>query len=205
MTVGDKFKSVESNGIFTVVKLDDKFKQAIIEDSEGNTKVCSAATLNNEKFYTKVGEDNAESNVEKPAEEPAEESIKEESIKEEPVKKPSKTNNNTGNSVGFLIKDFIIEKAHSIGADVCIANNGKFISFKTNGKMFAAIFSFSKKSATIGVRSASIEGKDLECDKKTKHMMDCRFLFNTLLPGDKEKIDILLRSSKEHQENKGKK
>ena len=207
MALGKKFKSVKSGEIFTVVEVNDKFGQIIVEDKEGKTKAYSSSTIKDKRRFVPVeDEDDFEA-----VDHAVVNSIKENNLAsdreaEEAVdgKKKSAKKSETApiTGIGVRIKDFILNEAYSIGADVCVATTGKFISFKINGKMFAAIFSYSKKSATLGIRSKAIEGSNIVCSKKMNHMMDCRFTFSDLSEENKTLIDTLLVSSKEYQLNK---
>lgn len=205
MTIGSKFKNVKSGEIFTVVEINDKFGQVIVEDENGKTKAYSASTLKDKRRFVLVEDDfeavdravvNSIKENNLASDREAEEAV---NGKKKSAKK-SETAPTTG--IGVRIKDFILNEAYSIGADVCVATTGKFISFKINGKMFAAIFSYSKKSATLGIRSKAIEGSGIACPKKMNHMMDCRFTFSDLSEENKTLIDTLLVSSKEYQLNK---
>ena len=221
MEIGSKFKKVSSGVIFTVVEYNDRFKQVIVEGPDGDTIAYSSTTLKDKRRFVPVIEDDTEefeaeySKIEDDVEEfeadgqAIIDSIKEKNQAsdreaEEAIngkKKPSKkTGTRVTTGVGFDIKDLIVEKARSMGADICVATSGKFISFKVNGKMFAAIFSFSKKAATLGVRGSSVEG--YQPTKIMNHMMDYRFTFNTISDENKELIDNLLKLSMDYQLNK---
>jgi hypothetical protein len=207
MEIGSKFKKVSSGEIFTVVEYNDRFKQVIVKGPDGTTVAYSSTTLKDKRRFVPVIEDDTE---EFEADGQAiVDSIKEKNQAsdreaEEAVNGKKKSSKKTGTrvttGVGFDIKDLIVEKARSMGADICVATSGKFISFKVNGKMFAAIFSFSKKAATLGVRSSSVEG--YQPTKIMNHMMDYRFTFNTISDENKELIDNLLKLSMDYQLNK---
>lgn len=207
MEIGSKFKKVSSGEIFTVVEYNDRFKQVIVKGPDGSTVAYSTTTLKDKRRFVPVIEDDTE---EFEADGQAiVDSIKEKNQAsdreaEEAVngkkKSSKKTSARVTTGVGFDIKDLIVEKARSMGADICVATSGKFISFKVNGKMFAAIFSFSKKAATIGVRSAAVE--EYQPTKKMNHMMDYRFTFNTISDENNELIDNLLKLSMDYQLNK---
>ena len=226
MEIGSKFKKVSSGEIFTVVEYNDRFKQVIVKGPDGTTVAYSTTTLKDKRRFVPVTEDDEYVNevmqqkkdlgIECPEIDEVEiidqsvvDSIKKRNEAsdreaEEAVNGKKKSSKKTGarvtTGVGFDIKDLIVEKARSMGADICVATSGKFISFKVNGKMFAAIFSFSKKAATLGVRSSSVEG--YQPTKIMNHMMDYRFTFNTISDENKELIDNLLKLSMDYQLNK---
>lgn len=206
MEIGSKFKKVSSGEIFTVVEYNDRFKQVIVKGPDGSTVAYSTTTLKDKRRFIPVDDDTEEFEADGQA---IIDSINEKNQAsdreaEEAVNSKKKTSRKTGTRVttgiGFDIKDLIVEKARSMGADICVATSGKFISFKVNGKMFAAIFSFSKKAATIGVRSAAVE--EYQPTKKMNHMMDYRFTFNTISDENNELIDNLLKLSMDYQLNK---
>lgn len=106
--------------------------------------------------------------------------------------------------VGKDIRDYIVEKAGSMEG-VVLADSGRFTSLKIGNKMFAAIFSYSKKSLTLGVRSAAVGNLGYEPTSKANHMMDYRFKMTTLDGSDKKIIDELLDASAKYQTNKNNK
>lgn len=183
---GTKFKNISTGEIYTVIKFDNTAKQAIVELPDGKTKAYSATTLKDRRRFIQMA-----------SEEP--EPVENKTKKSQPKAKKAST---PATGVGVEIKDFIIERAKALDAEICESQSGKFISFKIEGKMFAAIFSWSKKGATLGTRSAAIEGTGYDCPKKMKHMMDCRFSFTELSNDNKKMIDKLLEASKKYQLNK---
>jgi len=188
MELGNRFKSTKTGEIFTVAEINEKFNQIIIAGEDGKTKAYSATTLKDKRrFVPLIGD-------EKPVEEPEKTLSGKTNVKNE-HKVPE-------DSAGAYVKEYIVEKAKEMGADVCENSSGKFISFKIGGKMFAAIFSWSKKGATLGTRSQALEGSGIECSKKMNHMMDYRFTFDSLFNTDE--IDKILQLSKEYQLNKNK-
>jgi len=106
--------------------------------------------------------------------------------------------------IGKDIRDYIVEKTGSMNG-VVLTDSGRFTSLKINNKMFAAIFSYSKKSLTLGVRSIATKDSGYEPTSKANHMMDYRFKISTLDDGVKKMIDILLEASETYQLNKNNK
>lgn len=106
--------------------------------------------------------------------------------------------------IGKDIRDYIVEKTGSMNG-VVLTDSGRFTSLKINNKMFAAIFSYSKKSLTLGVRSIATKDSGYEPTSKANHMMDYRFKISTLDDGVKKMIDILLGASETYQLNKNNK
>lgn len=193
--VGCKFKSLSTGEIFTIVEFHDKARQAIVENEEGKSRAYSLSTLTDKRKFEEIEVDEANETTPAPAgDNPVEKvNVPIKSVKQDPT-----------TTTGGCIKEYIKNKALEIGADVCVASSQKFISFKINGKMFAAIFTWSKKSATLGVRTAAIEklGIDPGAYKEVNHMMNCRFTFDELSDSNKNIIDSLLVSSKDYQLNK---
>ena len=112
-----------------------------------------------------------------------------------------KSVNKVETGIGFDIKDFILKVAEEIGVDIC-ESKGRFISFKVNGKMCAGLFSYSKKSATIGTRSKALEGTDIEPTSVLNHMMDYRFKFESLTLEDERRIRLILEAAADYQRGK---
>ena len=201
--VGTVLRATKTGAIGTIVKVNDKFKTAIIEMEDGSSTNYSVSTLKDKRRWLPV--DVKEEEV----------TIEEENAPEVPegahnlapmpgtekladLKKPvSKVE--TG--IGFDIKDFILKAAEEIGVDIC-ESKGRFISFKVNGKMCAGLFSYSKKSATIGTRSKALEGTDIDPTSVLNHMMDYRFKFESLTLEDERRIRLILEAAADYQRGK---
>ena len=152
--VGTVLRATKTGAMGTIVEVNDRFKTAIIEMEDGSSTNYSVSTLKDKRRWLPV-------DVE-------EEEVKEATIEEENASEMSeevhnlvpipgaekladlkKSVNKAETGIGFDIKDFILKVAEEIGVDIC-ESKGRFISFKVNGKMCAGLFSYSKKSATIG-------------------------------------------------------
>lgn len=212
MKVGDKFKNVSTGEIFTVTVINEKFKQIAVEGKDGKAKPYSSSTLkdkrrfipvdDDEQYVAEVMQQKKDLGIECPEidsyEVVEDDRVSAEDLEKALMKRAKKTKApETG--VGTDIKDYTVAAAKKLGAEVC-ESNGRFISFKVNNKMFAAIFSYSKKSLTLGVRSKSIEGKT-NPDSTVNHMMDARFKFDSLTDNVKELIRLILESAFEYQSN----
>lgn len=226
MKLGDKLKSVSTGEIFTVEEINEKFNQVIVAGENGKTKAYSASTLKDKRRFISVNSEDdqyveevmqqkKDLGIEVPPIESYEvvdedtcadgrtyaeigkEIAEQAKAKAEQARSRTKTPE-TG--VGVDIKDYAIATAKKLGAEIC-ESNGRFISFKVNNKMFAAIFSYSKKSLTLGVRSKSIEGKT-NPDSTANHMMDARFKFDRLSDNNMTLITHILASAFEYQNNK---
>lgn len=193
MELGNKFKSVSTGEIFTVDRVDEKFGQVVVVGENGKSKAYSAVTLKDKRRFVPVEESTKQVEAVKqvePVEVPTEtETVKK--VKNKAVKTPV-----TG--VGTDIKDYAVATAKKLGAEVC-ESNGRFISFKVNNKMFAAIFSYSKKSLTLGVREKAIEG--IQAHSIVNHMMNARFKFDKLSDYNMDLITNILASAFEYQSN----
>lgn len=205
MEPGNRFKSIKTGEIFTIAEINEKFNQIIIAGEDGKTKAYSATTLKDKRIFLPLENDDtyvAEVMQQKKdlgIECPKIESYEVEVLTEAGTIKKVKKAETPKTGVGTDIKDYVVATAKKLGVDIC-ESNGRFISFKVNNKMFAAIFSYSKKSLTLGVRSKSIEGKT-NPDSTTNHMMDARFKFDTLTDNVKELIRLILESAFEYQSN----
>lgn len=204
--VGTVLRATKTGAIGTIVEVNDKFKTAIIEMEDGSSTNYSVSTLNDKRRWlpVDVGE-----------EEVKEATIEEESTPEMPeevhnlVPTPGaekltdlkKSVNKAETGIGFDIKDFILKVAEEIGVDIC-ESKGRFISFKVNDKMCAGLFSYSKKSATIGTRSKALEGADIEPTSVLNHMMDYRFKFESLTLEDERRIRLILEAAADYQRSK---
>lgn len=204
--VGTVLRATKTGAMGTIVEVNDKFKTAIIEMEDGNSTNCSVSTLKDKRRWIPV-------DVEE--EEVKEATIEEENVPEMPEEvhnlvpmpgaekladlKKSVSKVETG--IGFDIKDFILKVAEEIGVDIC-ESKGRFISFKVNGKMCAGLFSYSKKSATIGTRSKALEGTDIEPTSVLNHMMDHRFKFESLTLEDKRRIRLILEAAADYRRSK---
>lgn len=221
MELGSKLKSVSTGEIFTVEEINKKFGQIIIAGEDGKTKAYSATTLKDKRKFVPIDGDDQyvrevmqqkkDLGIECPEidsyEVIGDDGVSAEDLEKTPMKQAKKTSGKKRaektsgelNGVGADIKDYTITVAKKLGAEVC-ESNGRFISFKVNNKMFAAIFSYSKKSLTLGIRGKAIEGKT-NPDSTANHMMDARFKFDTLTDNVKELIRLILESAFEYQGN----
>ena len=204
--VGTVLRATKTGAMGTIVKVNDKFKTAIIEMEDGSSTNYSVSTLKDKRRWLPV-------DVE-------EEEVKEATIEEENAPEMSeevhnlvpipgaekladlkKSVNKAETGIGFDIKDFILKVAEEIGVDIC-ESKGRFISFKVNGKMCAGLFSYSKKSATIGTRSKALEDTDIEPTSILNHMMGYRFKFESLTLEDERRIRLILEAAADYQRNK---
>lgn len=204
--VGTVLRATKTGAMGTIVEVNDRFKTAIIEMEDGSSANYSVSTLKDKRRWLPV-------DVE-------EEEVKEATIEEENAPEMSeevhnlvpmpgaekladlkKPVNKAETGIGFDIKDFILKVAEEIGVDIC-ESKGRFISFKVNGKMCAGLFSYSKKSATIGTRSKALEGTDIEPTLVLNHMMDYRFKFESLTLEDKRRIRLILEAAADYQRSK---
>ena len=204
--VGTVLRATKTGAMGTIVEVNDRFKTAIIEMEDGSSANYSVSTLKDKRRWLPV-------DVE-------EEEVKEATIEEENVPEMSeevhnlvpmlgaekladlkKSVNKAETGIGFDIKDFILKVAEEIGVDIC-ESKGRFISFKVNGKMCAGLFSYSKKSATIGTRSKALEDTDIEPTSILDHMMDYRFKFESLTLEDERRIRLILEAAADYQRGK---
>ena len=204
--VGTVLRATKTGAMGTIVEVNDRFKTAIIEMEDGSSTNYSVSTLKDKRRWLPV-------DVE-------EEEVKEATIEEENAPEMSeevhnlvpmpgaekladlkKSVNKVETGIGFDIKDFILKVAEEIGVDIC-ESKGRFISFKVNGKMCAGLFSYSKKSATIGTRSEALEGTDIEPTSVLNHMMDRRFKFESLTLEDERRIRLILEAAADYQRSK---
>ena len=204
--VGTVLRATKTGAIGTIVEVNDKFKTAIIEMEDGSSTNYSVSTLRDKRRWLPV---------DAKEEEVKEATIEEENALEAPeevhnlVPIPGaeklvdfkKSVNKVETGIGFDIKDFILKVAEEIDVDIC-ESKGRFISFKVNGKMCAGLFSYSKKSATIGTRSKALEGTDIEPTSVLNHMMDHRFKFESLTLEDERRIRLILEAAADYQRNK---
>ena len=204
--VGTVLRATKTGAMGTIVEVNDKFKTAIIEMEDGSSTNYSVSTLKDKRRWLPV---------DVKEEEVKEATIEEENAPEVPEEvhnlvpmpgaekladlKKSVSKVETG--IGFNIKDFILKVAEEIGVDIC-ESKGRFISFKVNGKMCAGLFSYSKKSATIGTRSKALEDTDIEPTSILNHMMDHRFKFESLTLEDERRIRLILEAAADYQRNK---
>lgn len=213
--VGTVLRATKTGAIGTIVEVNDKFKTAIIEMEDGSSTSYSVSTLKDKRRWLPV--DAKEEEVE---EEYVKEIMKQKKdlgiecpkidsyetviIPAQETKKllnPEKSTDKVETGIGFDIKDFILKVAEEIGVDIC-ESKGRFISFKVNGKMCAGLFSYSKKSATIGTRSKALEGTDIEPTSVLNHMMNHRFKFESLTLEDKRRIRLILEAAADYQRSK---
>ena len=204
--VGTVLRATKTGAMGTIVEVNDRFKTAIIEMEDGSSANYSVSTLKDKRRWLPVGVE--------------EEEVKEATIEEENAPEMSeevhnlvpmpgaekladlkKSVNKAETGIGFDIKDFILKVAEEIGVDIC-ESKGRFISFKVNGKMCAGLFSYSKKSATIGTRSKALEGTDIEPTAVLNHMMDYRFKFESLTLEDERRIRLILEAAADYQRSK---
>ena len=204
--VGTVLRATKTGAMGTIVEVNDRFKTAIIEMEDGSSANYSVSTLKDKRRWLPVGVE--------------EEEVKEATIEEENAPEMSeevhnlvpmpgaekladlkKPVNKAEIGIGFDIKDFILKVAEEIGVDIC-ESKGRFISFKVNGKMCAGLFSYSKKSATIGTRSKALEGTDIEPTSVLNHMMDYRFKFESLTLEDERRIRLILEAAADYQRGK---
>ena len=213
--VGTVLRATKTGAMGTIVEVNDKFKTAIIEMEDGSLTNYSVSTLKDKRRWLPV--DVKEEEVE---EEYVEEIMKQKKdlgiecpkidsyeaviIPTQETKKllnPEKLTDKVETGIGFDIKNFILKVAEEIGVDIC-ESKGRFISFKVNGKMCAGLFSYSKKSATIGTRSKALEGTDIEPTSVLNHMMDHRFKFESLTLEDERRIRLILEAAADYQRGK---
>lgn len=213
--VGTVLRATKTGAMGTIVEVNDKFKTAIIEMEDGSLTNYSVSTLKDKRRWLPIDvkEEEAE-------EEYVEEIMKQKKdlgiecpkidsyeaviIPAQETKKllnPEKSTDKVETGIGFNIKDFILKVAEEIGVDIC-ESKGRFISFKVNGKMCAGLFSYSKKSATIGTRSKALEGIDIEPTSVLNHVMDHRFKFESLTSEDERRIRLILEAAANYQRNK---
>ena len=204
--VGTVLRATKTGAMGTIVEVNDRFKTAIIEMEDGSSANYSVSTLKDKRRWLPVGVE--------------EEEVKEATIEEENAPEMSeevhnlvpipgaekladlkKSVNKVETGIGFDIKDFILKVAEEIGVDIC-ESKGRFISFKVNDKMCAGLFSYSKKSATIGIRSKALEGTDIEPTSVLNHMMDYRFKFESLTLEDERRIRLILEAAADYQRGK---
>lgn len=210
--VGTVLRSTKTGEMGTIVEVNDKFKTALIEMKDGRSINYSFPTLKDKRRWLPVDvkEEAEETTVvvndeilytaedAKAFNEPSDEGYTQIGLKiAEQAKQKTRKSVETG--VGYNIKNYVVSVAEKLGADVC-ESNGRFISFKINDRMFAAIFSYSKKSLTLGVRGKSIEGK-ANPDSTANHMMDARFKFDNLTGDVEELIDLILETAFNYQVN----
>lgn len=204
--VGTVLRATKTGTMGTIVEVNDKFKTAIIEMEDGSSTNYSVSTLKDKRRWLPI-------DVEE--EEVKEATIEEENAPEAPeevhnlvpvlgAEKLTDLKKSVGKvetGIGFDIKDFILKVAEEIGVDIC-ESKGRFISFKVNDKMCAGLFSYSKKSATIGTRSKALEGTDIEPTSVLNHMMDYRFKFESLTLEDERRIRLILEAAADYQRGK---
>ena len=204
--VGTVLRATKTGAMGTIVEVNDRFKTAIIEMEDGSSANYSVSTLKDKRRWLSA-------DVEE--EEVKEATIEEENAPEMPEEAHNlvpipgaekladlkKSVNKAETGIGFDIKDFILKVAEEIGVDIC-ESKGRFISFKVNGKMCAGLFSYSKKSATIGIRSKALEGTDIEPTSVLNHMMDYRFKFESLTLEDERRIRLILEAAADYQRGK---
>lgn len=215
--VGTVLRATKTGAIGTIVEVNDKFKTAIIEMEDGSSTNYSVSTLKDKRRWLPVDAKEEEATIE---DEYVEEIMKQKKdlgiecpkidsyeaviIPEQETKKlsnPEKSTDKVEAGIGFDIKDFILKVAEEIGVDIC-ESKGRFISFKVNDKMCAGLFSYSKKSATIGTRSKALEGTDIEPTSVLNHMMDYRFKFESLTLEDERRIRLILEAAADYQRSK---
>ena len=204
--VGTVLRTTKTGAMGTIVEVNDRFKTAIIEMEDGSSANYSVSTLKDKRRWLPVDVEEGEVKEATIEEENASE-VTEEAHNLVPIpgaekladlKKPV---NKAETGIGFDIKDFILKVAEEIGVDIC-ESKGRFISFKVNGKMCAGLFSYSKKSATIGTRSEALEGTDIEPTSVLNHMMDYRFKFESLTLEDERRIRLILEAAADYQRGK---
>ena len=204
--VGTVLRATKTGAMGTIVEVNDRFKTAIIEMEDGSSANYSVSTLKDKRRWLPVDVEEEEVKEATIEEENAPEMSEEVynlvpmpgAEKSADLKKPV---NKAETGIGFDIKDFILKVAEEIGVDIC-ESKGRFISFKVNGKMCAGLFSYSKKSATIGTRSKALEGTDIEPTSVLNHMMDYRFKFESLTLEDERRIRLILEAAADYQRNK---
>ena len=201
--VGTVLRATKTGAIGTIVEVNDKFKTAIIEMEDGSSTNYSVSTLKDKRRWLPVDAKEEEATIE---EENAPEMPEEvhnlvPMPGAEKLADLKKSVNKVETGIGFDIKDFILKVAEEIGVDIC-ESKGRFISFKVNGKMCAGLFSYSKKSATIGTRSKALEGIDIEPTSVLNHMMDYRFKFESLTLEDERRIRLILEAVADYQRGK---
>lgn len=213
--VGTVLRATKTGAIGTIVEVNDKFKTAIIEMEDGSSASYSVSTLKDKRRWLPVDvkeEETEEEYVEEIMKQkkdlgiecPKIDSYEAVIIPAQETKKllnPEKSTDKVETGIGFDIKDFILKVAEEIGVDIC-ESKGRFISFKVNGKMCAGLFSYSKKSATIGTRSKALEGTDIEPTSVLNHVMDHRFKFESLTSEDKRRIRLILEAAADYQRSK---
>lgn len=198
--VGTVLRATKTGAIGTIIEVNDKFKTAIIEMGDGSSTNYSISTLKDKRRWLPVDAKEEEATIE---EENAPEMPEEvhnlvPMPGAEKLADLKKSVNKVEVGIGFDIKDFILKVAEEIGVDIC-ESKGRFISFKVNGKMCAGLFSYSKKSATIGTRSKALEGTDIEPTSVLNHVMDHRFKFESLTLEDERRIRLILEAAADYQ------
>lgn len=198
--VGTVLRATKTGAIGTIIEVNDKFKTAIIEMGDGSSTNYSISTLKDKRRWLPVDAKEEEATIE---EENAPEMPEEvhnlvPMPGTEKLADLKKSVNKVEVGIGFDIKDFILKVAEEIGVDIC-ESKGRFISFKVNGKMCAGLFSYSKKSATIGTRSKALEGTDIEPTSVLNHVMDHRFKFESLTLEDERRIRLILEAAADYQ------
>lgn len=200
--VGTVLRATKTGAIGTIIEVNDKFKTAIVEMEDGGSTNYSFSTLKDKRRWIPVGAKEVEEKTVVIDDEilyTAGDAKAFNTLPEEEKVKIKKSVSKVETGIGFDIKDYVVSVAKKLGADIC-ESSGKFISFKVNNKMFAAIFSYSKKSLTLGVRGKSIEGKT-NPDSTVNHMMDARFKFDSLSDNVKELIELILETAFNYQVN----
>ena len=201
--VGTVLRATKTGAIGTIVEVNDKFKTAIIEMEDGSSTNYSVSTLKDKRRWLPVDAKEEEATIEEEntPEMPEEVHNLVPMSGAEKLADLKKSVNKVEAGIGFDIKDFILKVAEEIGVDIC-ESKGRFISFKVNGKMCAGLFSYSKKSATIGTRSKALEGTDIEPTSVLNHMMDYRFKFESLTLEDERRIRLILETAADYQRSK---
>ena len=201
--VGTVLRATKTGAIGTIVEVNDKFKTAIIEMEDGSSTNYSVSTLKDKRRWLPVDAKEEEATIEEEntPEMPEEVHNLVPMSGAEKLADLKKSVNKVETGIGFDIKDFILKVAEEIGVDIC-ESKGRFISFKVNGKMCAGLFSYSKKSATIGTRSKALEGTDIEPTSVLNHMMDYRFKFESLTLEDERRIRLILETAADYQRSK---
>lgn len=201
--VGTVLRATKTGAIGTIVEVNDKFKTAIIEMEDGSLTNYSVSTLKDKRRWLPVDAKEEEATIEEEntPEMPEEVHNLVPAPGAEKLADLKKSVNKVETGIGFDIKDFILKVAEEIGVDIC-ESKGRFISFKVNGKMCAGLFSYSKKSATIGARSEALEGTDIKPTSVLNHMMDHRFKFESLTLEDERRIRLILETAADYQRSK---
>lgn len=218
MEIKEGIKLINNNGEkVTIIQVNEKFKTVIVKSEvDGSTKNYSFTTLKDKRRFTQVdGEDQYIAEVmqqkkdlgiecPKITEPVAELSDVEyakvgleiaEQAKQKAEQVRGKTKVHKSTLPENAVKDHLISLAEKYECEVC-QSNGRFISFKTGGKMFLGLFSYSKKCATIGMKGEGVKDTGLEPVSVMNHSMNYRYKFEAV----SDDIETLFKAAMSYQQ-----